>query len=184
MTTPTSRMRAGKGPRRARCVAAPGEDQRGTSPTIYKLLEQTVARTGLTTADGRPLRYRPHDFSCVVSSTDSFSAVTVCRSPRSGVLLSPCPSRGEHKNVRTSGVRLRVGGARPLAFCRAGCVDRTRVVHKLARTGPAPHRVRSFQQTPQKGGGSQGDFAAASSSQSNATKMNSPIEVSRGSADR
>ncbi|WP_328442771.1 tyrosine-type recombinase/integrase [Amycolatopsis sp. NBC_00438] len=30
--------------------------------TIYKLLDQTVARAGLTTADGHPLRYRPHDF--------------------------------------------------------------------------------------------------------------------------
>ncbi|SFW87052.1 tyrosine-type recombinase/integrase [Amycolatopsis australiensis] len=33
-----------------------------TQNTIYKLLDQTVARAGLTAADGQPLRYRPHDF--------------------------------------------------------------------------------------------------------------------------
>jgi site-specific recombinase XerD len=33
-----------------------------TNTTIYKLLDQTLARANLSTADGEPLRYRPHDF--------------------------------------------------------------------------------------------------------------------------
>lgn len=107
-----------------------------TPATIYKLLDQILARTGLTTADNQPLRYRPHDFRRMFAT----EAVT------GGLPVHIVARLLGHANLNTSQAYMAVFDEDLVRTYRA-FLDRRRAVRPEAEyREPTEEEWREFQQ--------------------------------------
>lgn len=103
---------------------------------IYKLLDQTLARTGLTTADNEPLRYRPHDFRRMFATEAATGGLPVH-------ILARILGRA---NINTTQAYVAIFGEQLVRSYRA-FLDRRRAVRPEAEyREPTDAEWREFQQ--------------------------------------